>query len=132
MYLKEISNQKWKVSANLKVDKIRLASLSRPEKEMIINLVEMGYTYPDEEEVRIHCSIPKWITKLSKNPNFVLESVLISFNLPNKNDWVLSVGGCLVDSNGITIKTIRKQMKLSSLERERRRERLTKMRAEQK
>ena len=128
MLLSEIYNQNWKIVENLEIRKIRSSGFERAEQEFHINLLASGYEDKSKEEIRICCSLPRWITRLASNFNFKLTSILISWGLEKGNDKVLQVTGVIYDSKLLVLKFSRRTYNLTEEQRQKLSERLKKAR----
>lgn len=124
MNFNEIRNYDWKISDNLNVTHNRLPHLSAIEHECHFNMLRKGLDSP-EPEIRVCCSWPRWLLKLSRCSEFTMTDILISSSKGNTGE-VLQVTGIL----GISQVQIRKHAKkeLTPEEKQRRREALTKAR----
>lgn len=129
MNVKEIYEQKWKIPQDLVINHIRSVKISKMEREFHINIVSCGYNNPDQEEAYLTCSIPKYITRLAHNSNFLLKTVLTSEGLEERNGIVLQVQGVLEDTKLISVKL--RRIQLSPEERKRRGDLLKKTREKQ-
>jgi hypothetical protein len=100
MNIKEINEQKWKVSPNLKVDYNALAGLSMEEQELHLNVWREGDS--KKEIVRVCCSHTTQINDLARSEYFELQEVLLSSHERTK-DTIMEIKGIL-PSNALTIR----------------------------
>ncbi len=105
--LNEINNKKWKVSPELKIEKVRVKNLEVVEQELHINICKAGYKDMRKPETFVDCGYQKYITRLSKSEMFTLETVLISTHEENQGR-VLAVKGSL-EKSGISLNLIKRK-----------------------
>lgn len=128
MILSEIYNKQWKLSPKLEIRKIRLANITKVEQEFLVNFVAVGFHDEKEEEAIISCSLQKYIIGLTKNADFILESVLISDGLPKENGFILQVDGYIPTSAKYGRKLCKSRQKLTVEQKEKLVERLKNVR----
>lgn len=89
MKKEEIIGCDW-VSIAFQLKEIGIDSISLAEQECHINVIKEDEQTSQPEAI-VSCSYQKWITKFSKNPNFMLTEVLVS----KSTNAVLAIKGRL-------------------------------------
>jgi hypothetical protein len=116
MNIKEINEQKWKVSPNLKVHYIKVTGLTLLEQECGFLILRVGITDKSKSEVQVNCADQTVLTELKNCEYLTVTEVEVSDN-PRAEGFIVRLQG-LMPENALTI---RKKIPVFSEEEKQRR-----------
>lgn len=102
MNIKEINEQKWKVSPNLEINYSSLAGLSLIEQECGFLILRVGLTDETKPEVQVNCADQTMLTELKQCEYLTVTRVEVSNN-PRNEGFIIRLEG-LMPINALTVR----------------------------